>query len=108
MAEAPTIGGQIEQIMTCLTVTGLRARQRYIGGKLWKPRSATGIGMETENLRFKVGACNCLVINDRDDWDCWALVVETGQQRVLIDAGCGFSAAPPRQLIAGFQAAGLS
>jgi glyoxylase-like metal-dependent hydrolase (beta-lactamase superfamily II) len=64
--------------------------------------------MDNDDFRFKVGAFNCLVINDRDDWDCFALVVETGPQRVLIDTGCGYDAAPPGRLMERLRAAGLS
>ena len=64
--------------------------------------------MANEDFRFKIGGCDCLVINDRDDWDCLALVVETGRQRVLIDTGCGYSATPPGRLMARLQAARLS
>jgi glyoxylase-like metal-dependent hydrolase (beta-lactamase superfamily II) len=48
------------------------------------------------------------VINDRDDWGCCALVVETGQQRALIDMGCGYDATPTGRLMERLQAAGLA
>jgi len=64
--------------------------------------------MGNEILRFKVGSFNCLAINDRDDWDCWVLVIDTGQQRVMIDTGCGDTALPPGRLLERLQAGGMS
>jgi glyoxylase-like metal-dependent hydrolase (beta-lactamase superfamily II) len=64
--------------------------------------------MANEFFRFKMGRFDCLTVNDRDDWDCLALMIDTGQQRVLIDTGCGESSAPPGRLLERLQAAGLS
>jgi glyoxylase-like metal-dependent hydrolase (beta-lactamase superfamily II) len=64
--------------------------------------------MGNEFFRFKVGDFNCLAINDRDDWDCLVLVVDTGQQRVMIDTGCGDTSSPPGRLLERLQAAGMS
>src|SRR5258708_38302968 len=91
-----------------MTVNGPGAPERIIGGRLRKPPAASEIRMGNDVFQLKVGDCNCLIINDRDDWDCFALVVETGQQRVLIDTGCGWSASPPGRLLARLEAAGLS
>jgi glyoxylase-like metal-dependent hydrolase (beta-lactamase superfamily II) len=62
--------------------------------------------MGNETLAFNVGDFNCLALCDAD----WVnvLLIDTGQQRVLVDAGCGFTMAPPGQLIERLQAAGLS
>ena len=63
--------------------------------------------VNNEIFRFKVGSFNCLAVNDRDDWDCLVLVIDTGQQRVMIDTGCGDSASPPGRLLERLQAAGM-
>ena len=64
--------------------------------------------MGNEHFRFNVGDFNCVAINDRDDWDCFVLVIDTGRQRVLIDTGCGYSSSPPGRLKERLRVAGLS
>lgn len=61
--------------------------------------------MDNWLFRFKVGNFNCAAIRDLDDWEVNALLVDTGQHRVLIDAGCGNTVSPPGRLAERLQAA---
>lgn len=54
---------------------------------------------------FKVGSFSCAAIRDLDDWEVNVLLVDTGQHRVLIDAGCGNTVSPAGRLAERLQAA---
>jgi len=45
--------------------------------------------MPPDIVRVAVGALECLVLRDGDDWDRNILLVKTGRQNVLVDTGLG-------------------
>ena len=55
--------------------------------------------MEQWLFRFKVGDFNCVAVRDHDDFEMNILLVDTGQAKVLIDAGCGHAVSPAGQLL---------
>jgi glyoxylase-like metal-dependent hydrolase (beta-lactamase superfamily II) len=59
------------------------------------------VAMHTGLLPFTVGHFNCLVIKDgdEDDFDRNVLLINTGQQRVLVDTGNGHDFDPNRGLL---------
>jgi glyoxylase-like metal-dependent hydrolase (beta-lactamase superfamily II) len=59
-----------------------------------------------ETFGFRVGDFNCLALRDAD----WlnVLLIDTGQQQVLVDTGCGYTMSPPGLLIERMEAAGVS
>jgi glyoxylase-like metal-dependent hydrolase (beta-lactamase superfamily II) len=64
--------------------------------------------MENALFPFKIGQFNCLAINDVDDWNCNVLLIDTGQQRVLIETGNGDSISPAGLLVGQLREAGIS
>lgn len=64
--------------------------------------------MSNETFRFKVGDFNCLAVCDYDNFDVNVLVIDTGQQRVMVDTGCGYTLSPPGMLMERLQATGIS
>ena len=53
--------------------------------------------MTIENVafRFEIGNFNCMVIRDADDGNRNTLLIQTGQQQILIDTGIGHDLFPP-------------
>src|SRR2546422_6917634 len=60
-----------------------------------------GVSMGTELFRFTVGHFSCLAIRDgdEDDFDRNVLLINTGQQHVLVDTGNGHDFDPNRGLL---------
>jgi glyoxylase-like metal-dependent hydrolase (beta-lactamase superfamily II) len=58
--------------------------------------------------RFRIDRFNCLAINDVDDWNCNVLLIDTGQQKVLVETGNGDAATPPGQLVERLRQAGIT
>jgi glyoxylase-like metal-dependent hydrolase (beta-lactamase superfamily II) len=63
--------------------------------------AAKEVSMDTGLLRFSVGHFSCLAIKDgdEDDFDRNVLLINTGQQHVLVDTGNGHDFAPNRGLL---------
>src|SRR5687768_9007935 len=64
--------------------------------------------MSSVAFGFNIGLFKCLALRDMDEFDVNVLFVDTGRQRVLVDAGCGCTMAPPGQLLERLHAAGVA
>lgn len=65
--------------------------------------------MDKQRFHFKIGHFHCMAISDTDGGvGCNALWIDTGQHKVLIDAGAGDTLSPPGLLLERLQAAGIA